>query len=84
MKETDILRFEQVLMHLLATGHKMEPGIFRTAIILAGLQDQVLLDDAVRISRRPDLALPMLSRDESIYRNAPPSTVAPGGVPRAV
>jgi hypothetical protein len=61
MKEMDILRFEQVLVHLLATGHKMESGIFRTAIILAGLQDQVLLDDAVRISRRPDLALPMLS-----------------------
>jgi hypothetical protein len=58
MKETDILRFEQVLMRLLATGHNREPGIFRTAIILAGLQDQVLLDDAVRISRRPDLALP--------------------------
>jgi hypothetical protein len=35
----------------------MESGIFRTAIILAGLQDQVLLDDAVGISRRPDLAL---------------------------
>jgi hypothetical protein len=56
MKEIDILRFEQVLMHLLAAGHKMESGIFRTAVILAGLQDQVLLDDAVRISRRPDLA----------------------------
>ena len=55
MKETDILRFEQVLMHLLASGHSMESGIFRKAIILAGLHGQVLLDDAVRISRRPDL-----------------------------
>jgi hypothetical protein len=57
MKEMDILRFEQVLTHLLAAGHKMESGIFRTAIIVAGLQDHVLLDDAVRISRRPDPAL---------------------------
>jgi hypothetical protein len=45
-----------LLMHLLSSGHNMESGIFRRAIILAGLQDQVLLDDAVRISRRPDLA----------------------------
>jgi divalent metal cation (Fe/Co/Zn/Cd) transporter len=73
MKETDILRFEQVLMHLLASGQKMESGIFRTAIILAGLQDQVLLDDAVRIPRRPHLALPILPIDESSYsRTATP------------
>lgn len=56
MKADDILRFERIMAHLLATRGQQAPPIetlFERAAILAHLQDQVWLGTSHHLPRRP-------------------------------
>jgi hypothetical protein len=59
LKADDILRFEELMKLLLASSSPKETSIetlFRQAVALAGLQDQVWLDTSAGLPRRCDRA----------------------------
>jgi hypothetical protein len=62
LKTDDILRFEELMQLLLASSRAKETGIeklFRQAVALAGLQDQVWLGPPINLPRRCDRAFPV-------------------------